>query len=251
MSDRGGSSTRWALTIVVVVALAIDAFVHFDLASNFAQVKTSTLSQADLFRVEGVVAIIAALAVLVRPHRLTAAFAFLVAASATVAVVLYRYVDVGAIGPLPNMYDPYWQPTGKWLSAIAEIVAAVAALLLFLRMSSGCPSVRPGARAGQSLSSRSATSRSSGWVTLRLRAEPDDHADRHLGQVAQHHAAVVGRRRPPCGSASISRYAARIVASRNPCGVWILRNRARSRIAAELTVGIDLGDGVGARHRRR
>jgi hypothetical protein len=125
------------LTILVVVGLAIDAFVHFDLASNFAQVKTSTLSQADLFRVEGVVAIIAALALLVRPHRLTAGFAFLVAASGIVAVVLYRYVDVGTIGPLPNMYDPYWQPTGKWLSAVAELVAAVAALMLFLRMSAG------------------------------------------------------------------------------------------------------------------
>jgi hypothetical protein len=28
------------------------------------------------------------------------------------------------------MYDPYWQPVGKWLSAIAEIVAAVASAAL-------------------------------------------------------------------------------------------------------------------------
>jgi hypothetical protein len=26
------------------------------------------------------------------------------------------------------MYDPFWGPTGKWLSAIAEAVAALAAL---------------------------------------------------------------------------------------------------------------------------
>jgi hypothetical protein len=137
MNGRGGSSTRWALTIVVVVGLAIDAFVHFDLASKFAQVKTSTLSQADLFHVQGAAAIVAALLLLVRPHRYTAGFAFLVAASGIVAVVLYRYVDVGTIGPLPNMYDPYWAPAGKAISAIAELAATVAALMLFLRMSSG------------------------------------------------------------------------------------------------------------------
>jgi hypothetical protein len=44
--------------------------------------------------------------------------------------VVYRYVDVGKIGPIPNMYDPYWQPVGKWLSAVAEIVAAVASAAL-------------------------------------------------------------------------------------------------------------------------
>jgi len=117
---------------VTVVGLAIDAWVHLDLASAFRNVKTSTLSQADLFRVEAVAAIVAAVALLVRPRRYTAAFAFLVAASVTVAVVLYRYVDVGSFGPLPNMYDPYWLPTGKWLSAIAEAAAAVAAAALFV-----------------------------------------------------------------------------------------------------------------------
>jgi hypothetical protein len=44
--------------------------------------------------------------------------------------VVYRYVDVGRIGPVPNMYDPYWQPVGKWLSAVAEVVAAGASAAL-------------------------------------------------------------------------------------------------------------------------
>ncbi len=117
---------------VAVVGLAIDAYVHLDLASAFEQVKTSTLSQADLFRVEAAAAIVAAVGLLIRPRRYTAGFAFLVAAAATIAVVLYRYVDVGAFGPVPNMYDPYWQPTGKWLSAIAEVAAAIAAAALFV-----------------------------------------------------------------------------------------------------------------------
>lgn len=133
MSDRDGSATRWALTIITVVGLAIDAFVHFHLAHDFSQVKTSTLSEADLFRVEAAAATVAAVALLVRPRRGTAAFAFLVAAAGTVAVVLYRYVNVGGFGPVPNMYDPFWAPAEKNLSAIAEVVAAVTALLLFLR----------------------------------------------------------------------------------------------------------------------
>jgi len=110
----------------------VDAYVHFNLASAFAQVKTSTLSQADLFRADATVALIAAVALLVRPRRYTAAFAFLVAAGGTVAVVLYRYVDIGSIGPIPNMYDPYWAPAKKTISAFAEGAAALAAAGLFV-----------------------------------------------------------------------------------------------------------------------
>jgi hypothetical protein len=128
---------------VAVVGLAVDAYVHLDLASAFEHVKTSTLSQADLFRVEAAAAIVAALGLLIRPRRYTAALAFLVAAAGTIAVVLYRYVDVGAFGPVPNMYDPYWQPTGKWLSAIAEAAAAIAAAALFLMLHRGGRGSRP------------------------------------------------------------------------------------------------------------
>jgi hypothetical protein len=133
MSARSRRHLEWALTILVVVGLAVDAFVHIDLASVFDGVKTSTLSQGDLFRVEAAAAVIAAIALLVRPGRNTAAFAFLVAAAGTVAVVLYRYVDVGAFGPVPDMYDPFWGPAEKTLSAVAEAVAALAALPLVLQ----------------------------------------------------------------------------------------------------------------------
>ncbi|HST50271.1 hypothetical protein [Jatrophihabitans sp.] len=129
MTNRS-RGTIIALTVLVVVGLAVDAYVHFDLASAFKNNKTSTLSEADMFRAEATVAIIAALALLLRPRRYTAAFAFLVAAAGLVAVLVTRYVEFGAIGPIPKLYDPYWEPTGKWLSAIAEGVAAVAALAL-------------------------------------------------------------------------------------------------------------------------
>jgi hypothetical protein len=132
MGTRGWSAVRGALIAVVVAGLAVDAFVHFDLASAFQHIRSSVLNEADLFRAEAVVAVVAAVALLVRPRRYTAAFAFLVAAAGTVAVVLYRYVDVGAFGPVPNMYDPFWAPAEKTLSAVAEAVAALAALALFV-----------------------------------------------------------------------------------------------------------------------
>src|SRR5690349_23867060 len=123
MDARGWAALRWGLIVVVVAGLAVDAYVHFDLASGYAAVRSSTLSQADLFRAEGVAAVVAAAALVARPRRYTAAFAFLVAAGGTAAVLVYRYVDVGAHGPLPDMYEPVWYPE-KTLSAWAEAIAA-------------------------------------------------------------------------------------------------------------------------------
>jgi hypothetical protein len=122
---------RWVLIVIAVAGLAVDAYVHFHLASAFRANKTSVLSEAELFRAEASVSVIAAVALLVRPRRYTAAFAFLVAAGGTAAVVLYRYVDVGSFGPVPDMYDPFWAPAEKTLSAIMEVAAALAALALF------------------------------------------------------------------------------------------------------------------------
>jgi hypothetical protein len=121
---------QWTLILLAVAGLVVDAIVHLDLASAFAHVRTSAISQADLFRIEAVAALLVAGALLLHPRRSTALAVFVVAASAAVAVVVYRYVDVGRIGPVPNMYDPYWQPVGKWLSAVAEVVAAGASAAL-------------------------------------------------------------------------------------------------------------------------
>ncbi len=46
-------------------------------------------------------------------------------------MLLYRYVDVETIGPLPNMYEPTWEVPGKPLSASAEGGAAVLSALGF------------------------------------------------------------------------------------------------------------------------
>jgi hypothetical protein len=130
LSKRGRAAVRLGLALVAAAGLAIQAYVHFDLASQYDVIKSSVLSQGDLFRAEATVAVIAAAAVLLRPRRYTAAFAFVVAAAGLVAVLVYQYVNVGAFGPIPNMYDPIWFPK-KTLSVWAEGIAAVAVLALF------------------------------------------------------------------------------------------------------------------------
>ena len=88
---------------------------------------TATVSQGALFRTEAALAAAAALLVLVRPRPSSWVAALLVAASALGAVLLYRYVDVGSLGPLPDMYENTWQVPGKLLSAYAEGAAVALA----------------------------------------------------------------------------------------------------------------------------
>jgi hypothetical protein len=118
----------WVLRIATAAALGIDAVVHWQNASAYDAV-TGTVSQGELFRAEAVLAVAAGLLVLVRPRPSSWLAALLVAASALGAVLLYRYVDVGVLGPLPDMYENTWQVPGKLLSAYAEGAAVVFATL--------------------------------------------------------------------------------------------------------------------------
>lgn len=123
------SALRILFTVVAVLGLAYDAYAHFDLATNYDANKTNTLSQGDLFRAEGVAAVLAALAVLLRPRRYTALVAFAVAAAGVTAVLVYRYINIKSFGPVPAMYEPLWYPE-KTRSAYAEGAAALAAAAL-------------------------------------------------------------------------------------------------------------------------
>src|SRR5664279_140026 len=81
MSTRVWFAARVTLTVVVLAGLALDAYVHIDLASTYDGVKSSVLSQGDLFRTEAALATLAAVALLVRPRRYTALFALVVTAA--------------------------------------------------------------------------------------------------------------------------------------------------------------------------
>jgi hypothetical protein len=132
MTNTARTMTSGVLRLVTVAGLAVDAYVHFDLASQF-DVAGGGITQGLLFRIEGAAAVLVAVIVLLFGRRRWAAMpAFLVAVSALGAILLYRYVDVGQLGPLPDMYDPAWYPE-KTLAAIAEAVAAVTAAMLVVR----------------------------------------------------------------------------------------------------------------------
>ncbi|SDJ28401.1 hypothetical protein SAMN05444157_2633 [Frankineae bacterium MT45] len=125
------ATARWVLTSFVVVGLVVDAYTHFDLAAQYQFNRTSLVSQETLFRVEALLALIAAVAIIVRANIWTALLALTVAGGGLLLLVLYRYVDVGQLGPLPNMYEPLWFAEKSW-SAGGEAVAAVAALGLLI-----------------------------------------------------------------------------------------------------------------------
>ena len=119
------------LRVVVVIGLAVDAVVHLRLAPGYQLADPAGIGQGNLFRCEAAVAAVVAVLVLMTGSRLAYTLAFVVAASALAAVVLTRYVPVPAFGPFPSSYEPVWFGQ-KTVSAVAEGVAAVAALMAVL-----------------------------------------------------------------------------------------------------------------------
>ena len=123
-----------ALRLLTALALFIDAGVHLFLAPGYQDAQPGTVSQGALFLLEAAAALVAGIWVLVRGSRAAFALALMVALSAFAAVVLYRYVDIPAIGPIPAMYDPVWF-FSKTLSAVAEGAGALLALAGLVRTS--------------------------------------------------------------------------------------------------------------------
>ncbi|WP_194892414.1 hypothetical protein [Catenulispora pinisilvae] len=119
-----------AITIVLrgvaAVGLAVDAYVHLHLAHRYDPIASSVISQGTLFRIEAAAAILALLLVVLWRHRAADAFAWLTAAAGLAAILIYRYANPGAIGPLPNMYEPIWYADKVW--ALIGQAAAIAAL---------------------------------------------------------------------------------------------------------------------------
>lgn len=118
------------LRLIVAAGLAADAVVHWMFAPDMAYVEGGSLGGDDLFRIQAAVAAVAAVIVLTYAPRWAYALAFLVAASAAGAVVLYYYVDLGPVGPLPDMHEPVWY-LDKTISLVGEAGAALAALAGF------------------------------------------------------------------------------------------------------------------------
>ena len=120
---RRSSRAELVTRAVVVLGLAVDAVVHLRLAPVMDVAAPGGIGGGNLFRVQGVVAGVVALVLLLTGRRWAYVLALLVALSALVPVLLYHFVEVPAIGPVPSMYDPLWSPD-KVVSIVGEALAA-------------------------------------------------------------------------------------------------------------------------------
>jgi hypothetical protein len=146
-STHPRSPVTWALRVLVAAGLVVDAVVHLRLAGEYQFAFPDGIGGGKLFRLEAAVALVAAAVALLWGRRPAYWLAFMVAASAFVAVLAARYVELPAVGPLPSMYEPVWF-FEKTLSAVAEAVAALASLVLLV-MSSTPRSAEAGSGQGK------------------------------------------------------------------------------------------------------
>ncbi|MBC3841136.1 hypothetical protein GXW82_15060 [Streptacidiphilus sp. 4-A2] len=119
------------LRAVAAVGLGIDAGIHAQLAGQYGAVSAS-ISEGTLFRIESGAAALAALLVLVWRKPAGDLFAALTVAAGVAAILLYRYIDVGTLGPLPDMYEPVWFTDKVW--ALTGQVLALLALIPLLSL---------------------------------------------------------------------------------------------------------------------
>ncbi|WP_405801032.1 hypothetical protein [Streptomyces sp. NBC_01506] len=131
-AHRGGAGRvlRIVARLLAAAGLAVDAYMHAYLADQYDAV-TADISQGTLFRIEAALAALAALLVLVWRRLPGDLFAWLVAAGGLALLLVYRYVNVGTLGPLPNMYEPIWYGD-KRTTVIAQAAAVVALVYLLL-----------------------------------------------------------------------------------------------------------------------
>jgi hypothetical protein len=107
--------------------------VHLDLASTYSEAR-APVNEGILFRAEAVLAILAAVALVLCARRLSFLLSCAVSASALTLMLISRYVDLGPIGPFPDLYDPVWFPEKLW-AAFGEAVAGIASLAGILLLS--------------------------------------------------------------------------------------------------------------------
>ncbi|HEY2075212.1 MAG TPA: hypothetical protein VGH53_02645 [Streptosporangiaceae bacterium] len=132
-----------AVRLIAVAGLSIDAYVHLDLASTYSEAQ-APVNEGILFRAAAVLALFTALALIKSARRLPLMLGFAVSASALALMLLSRYVDLGPLGPFPDLYDPVWFPEKLWAAGgeAAAAIASVTGILLH--------SIRPCLRRGSS-----------------------------------------------------------------------------------------------------
>ncbi|MEV8364510.1 hypothetical protein [Streptomyces niveus] len=128
--DGAGRYLRGAARLLAAAGLAVDAYMHAYLADRYDLV-SADISQGDLFRIEAGFAALAALLVLVWRRVPADLFAWSVATGGLALLLIYRYANIGAWGPFPNMYEPLWYDD-KVITVVAQAVAIVATVYLLI-----------------------------------------------------------------------------------------------------------------------
>ena len=118
--------------VVVAAGLAVSAVLHLDLADTYDGIGEQ-LTVGDLFRAQGVVGLLAAVAALTVRRRIVLLAAVLVAAASTAAVVTSAYMRVPPLGPFPELYEPVWYPEKTASAAATAVALAVGAAGLLRR----------------------------------------------------------------------------------------------------------------------
>lgn len=130
MSRRAVPRVR---AVLAAVALLLNAWIHFRLAGPFDANPGALLSQGALFRIQGVVNVVVAILLVVRPRLWTALLAGAVAAGGAAILVLTTItpVDATLIG-LPYLFEPGWYPA-KQTSLVLQLLVVALVLLAVLR----------------------------------------------------------------------------------------------------------------------
>jgi len=119
------SPVELVLRVLAVAGLSYSAYVHLHLARYYAG-NGGTISEGDLFRAQGVVALAVAVVLLVSGWRWAWLAAGVVGLASLVGVLTSVYTSLGAVGPFPDMHEPTWQPSpDKPASAVAEAAVVV------------------------------------------------------------------------------------------------------------------------------
>jgi len=121
------ASRALGLRVVAAAALCLSAYLHLDLARG-PLAGGGQITLAGLFTAQAVVAVVVAVAVLLRPRRPAWVAVAVVGLASLAALVLSVYVQIPAVGPFPTLYEPVWYPE-KAAAAVAAALASVAALV--------------------------------------------------------------------------------------------------------------------------
>lgn len=143
---RSHRFVRAAARVLAAAGLALNAYMHAHLAPTYDGVAAS-VGQGGLFRLEAALAALAAVLVLAWRRLPGDLFAFVVAGGGLALLLIYRYADIGQLGPFPDMYEPVWN-NDKTTVLVSQAVTVISTALLMLTARRRRPG-RPRAEDGQ------------------------------------------------------------------------------------------------------